>query len=338
MRALVIYNSYSPSAVDSGTTVADEDTIKSAKLVAQTLVSLGWEVQQREVVPEGVELFDPGPVDLVFNMCEWTGRDYPLEVELVRRLENCGVAYTGADVRGQLWGSEKKVMKRLMAGAGLPMPATFIYEGGKLGWPKTVSFPAIIKPSLEHCSVGIEQGAVVDNPQDGVNRMKMIWEKFEQPVLVEEFLPGNEYQVFVFDVGGKIKVLPPYETIYQKNAGVPVLYFEENWIKDDVSDKVERIGVVGSGNRAKELKRLAVEAFRKMKCRGYVRLDIRERNGHLYILEINVNPRIAWDEECDMRVSAEAAGLTLAGVIKLIAAGAMAMRERRLAGYDSPSI
>jgi D-alanine-D-alanine ligase len=330
MKALVVYNSFSPSAVEKYAAVADDDTVKSADLVAKSLVRLGWKTSLIELLPADVSNFDPGDADLVFNMCEWLGKDNHLEVELLTRLADFGVAYTGADAKSHLWGIEKKLMKKLMRGVGLPLPKTAIYEGGNFHWPKHVEFPAIIKPSLEHCSVGIEPGSVVRSVKEGLTRVEWMYGRFQQPILIEEFLPGTEYQVFVFETGEGLEILPPYETVYREGLETPLLYFEENWVKEDVSDKIKSFGVVKSKAKISQLEDIAKLAFEKMECRGYVRLDLREKDNKPYVLEINVNPRIGWDEKCDMRVAAQADGLNLSGVIGMIVSGALFQKANSL--------
>lgn len=330
MKALVVYNSFSPSAVEAYATVADDDTVKSAHLVSESLASLGWETSLLELAPADVAGFDPAGFDLVFNMCEWLGKDNYLEIELLIRLHKSGVPYTGANAKNHLWGVEKKRMKKMMQEAGLPLPRTGIYEGKNFKWPRDLKLPAIIKPSLEHCSVGLEPGSVVFSKNEGLSRLEWMYDRFRQPILLEEFLPGNEYQVFVFETKDGLKVLPPYETIYQKWLETPLLYFEENWIKEDVSDKVKSFGVVKSKTKIRELEKIAILAFESMKCRGYIRLDLREKDKKPYVLEINVNPRIAWDKDSDMRTSAEAAGMSLVDVINMIVSGALSHKIEKL--------
>ncbi len=44
-----------------------------------------------------------------------------------------------------------------------------------------------------------------------------------------------------------------------------------------------------------EICRISREAGRVMGCRGYFRVDLRERNGKLFVLEVNPNPDINTD-------------------------------------------
>ena len=95
--------------------------------------------------------------------------------------------------------------------------------------------------------------------------------------------------------------------------------FEENWMTEDVGRAVERIGAADTRDPlVKEICRVAKKAFGMMECHGYIRVDVREKRGRPYLLEVNINPGLGWDEQEDVRVSAEAAGLEFFDIIRMI--------------------
>ena len=49
-------------------------------------------------------------------------------------------------------------------------------------------FPAIVKPSFEHCSIGVTAQAIVFNPQELRERIGYVEEVLKQPALVEDFI------------------------------------------------------------------------------------------------------------------------------------------------------
>lgn len=59
-------------------------------------------------------------------------------------------------------------------------------------------YPVIVKPSCESRSIGISDDSVVNTPDDLERAINYIHSEFEQPALVEEYLPGAEYTVLMY--------------------------------------------------------------------------------------------------------------------------------------------
>ncbi len=49
------------------------------------------------------------------------------------------------------------------------------------------------------------------------------------------------------------------------------------------------------GDLAAAICQLALDAYRTMGCRDYARVDLREKDGQLYVLEVNNNPGLSLD-------------------------------------------
>lgn len=211
-------------------------------------------------------------------------------------------------------------MKKLFDKYTVPSPTWGVFDKNRLSLPEKISFPVILKPAWEHCSIGLSEESVVSSPNEVELKVRAMGKKFREPILIEEFLSGNEYQVVVIERDGKPWVLPPCETVYKSRFGkLSFITFEDNWFKEDIWDKVERVGAADTQNLlVKQTVEIARRGWEKLGCQSYVRFDMREEEGRPYVLEVNVNPGIGWDEDEDIRVAAEAAGLDLGDVIQLI--------------------
>jgi D-alanine-D-alanine ligase len=62
-------------------------------------------------------------------------------------------------------------------------------------------FPAFVKPSCESRSVGISDDSVVHTQEELARQVAYIHDRFDQPALVEEYLPGDEYTVLMLGNG-----------------------------------------------------------------------------------------------------------------------------------------
>ena len=339
-KATVIYSGFSPSRVEERIQLADDDTVMSAGLVAAALGKLGYKTSLKEILPEHLDEVGKIKSDLIFNLCEWAGRDYHLGVRVIEILEEQGNLFVGASSENFIWGAEKQLMKKLFDKHAIPTPRWFVYEGGPLKLPKNFPFPAIVKPAWEHSAIGISQNSVVWDSPALERKAKQIWEKFKQPILVEEFMDGDEYQVTVLERQGKPWVLQPAELVYQKADGfVPLLTFEEKWEEDCPEDDLSEIREFsGSPAVGAEIKTICARAFAKLKCRDFIRIDMREKNGRLYLLEVNVNPGLDWDPYYSMTISAKAAKMNFEDLVDAIVSSAKSRIPNQLnKRYESSS-
>lgn len=314
-KIAVIYSQVDPLSTNDEEKLADKDTYDSAQLVYESLLRQGYEAELYGMEPNNIEVIKKIKADIFFNMCEWTGNKSEKSVRVVKILEQLNRNYTGGDLMSQIWGNDKVLMKKEMARIGLPIPRWT--SDDKL---QDAVFPSIVKTSKEHCSIGISAASIVKDGPSLVLQVAEMRKKFSQPLIIEEFLPGNEYQAFVIGTNKAPLVLPLYETVYKMNAfdDLVLMTFDDNWSDENVSNKVKRIGIANDGDLTNQIVNLARKAFVDLECVGYIRLDFRVKDGKPYVLEINVNPGLGWGEDEDVAVSARAANLSFDQLIKLI--------------------
>jgi D-alanine-D-alanine ligase len=60
---------------------------------------------------------------------------------------------------------------------------------------RALSFPLIVKPVAEGSGKGIYQTSLVHAPSELRPAVASAMERFRQPVLIEQFLPGREFTV-----------------------------------------------------------------------------------------------------------------------------------------------
>ena len=76
-----------------------------------------------------------------------------------------------------------------------------------------IKYPAFVKPSCESRSIGISDESVVHTRKALKARVRYIHENFEQPALIEDYLPGEEYTVLMIGNGENQEFLPGVVTI-----------------------------------------------------------------------------------------------------------------------------
>src|ERR1043166_4213486 len=101
----------------------------------------------------------------------------------------------------------KATAKRLGAQDGVLTPGFAVLYTGKEKLPKSLSFPAIVKPIAEGSSKGIQEKQVVADETVLRRVAHALIRRYKQPVLVEAFLPGREFTVAMLGER-KPRVLP----------------------------------------------------------------------------------------------------------------------------------
>ena len=114
--------------------------------------------------------------DLVFNLCEGINGHAKYEEMVVGTLELTGVPFTGCRVWPTTICHRKHVANTLLAAAGLPVPAFVLAQANKT--PAEFPLPAIVKPSAEDASVGIDNGAVCTSKRALKKRVAWLLEQF----------------------------------------------------------------------------------------------------------------------------------------------------------------
>ena len=96
--------------------------------------------------------YDPNDY-LIFNWCEELP-GIPEAAHWSPKLwRNYGFTYTGADSQALAFSQDKPKVKERLHKDGIPTPRWKIFtDAASNGWN---TFPAIVKPAFEHCSIGI---------------------------------------------------------------------------------------------------------------------------------------------------------------------------------------
>ncbi|MCP4133068.1 MAG: ATP-grasp domain-containing protein [bacterium] len=147
-----------------------------------------------------------------------------------------------------------------------------------------MTFPAFVKPSSESRSVGISDDSVVHTPEELANRINYVQTEFEQPALVESFLPGKEYTVLMLGNGKHQEFLPGLVITDEAHYGKYRIF------RNDMRGVgITKVKVPDShADEANELCRQAVTA---MDCKDHVRVDMRfDADEKLRIIEVNGIP------------------------------------------------
>jgi len=234
-------------------------------------------------------------VDFVFNISEGLGSYRSREAQVPSVLEMLGIPYSGADPQCLAVCLDKHLTKKIVSWEGIPTPKWQVVDGGKLkstDW-KDCPYPAFIKPVWEGSSKGIRLKSLVRDAGEMESMVSNLWRQYRQPVLIEEFVSGEEVTVGLVGnsppgVMGIMRVIPRQKTsefVYS----LEVKRDYENLVDYECPAKLEK-------DTLQRIREYSLKAFEVLECRDFARVDFRiSRSGTPYFLEINplagLNPR-----------------------------------------------
>ncbi len=223
--------------------------------------------------------------DLVFNICEGlygSGR----EALVPAMLDAYNIPYTFSDPLTHAISLNKAITKQILKSSGLPTSEFYLMteagDAGKLKAP----FPHFVKAVSEGTGKGITpQCKVFSEAELRAQAAKLIAE-FNQPVIVEPFLPGREVTVGVLGTGADAFCMGVMEVNFTDKADSDThSYYNKEYCETTV------IYTLATDDFARQCADISVRAHRLLNIRDACRVDMRaDADGKPQIMEINTLP------------------------------------------------
>jgi len=229
------------------------------------------------------------PVDFVFNIAEGLGSYRSREAQAPSVLEMLSIPYSGSDPQCLAICLDKPLTKKLVALAGVCTPAWRIVadHSGGVGCDG-LRLPLFVKPAYEGSSKGIRLSSKVDSPEQTAQAVARLLEAYHQPVMVEEFIAGDEVTVGIVGndppaVLGIMRVLPRE----RRQDFIYSLEVKRDWERLVEYECPARLPQPVMARIAE----FSLRTFQTLGCRDFARLDFRvSSEGVPYFLEINPLP------------------------------------------------
>ncbi len=230
-------------------------------------------------------------VDIVFNIAEGRGTYRSREAQIPSILEMLGIPYSGADPECLALCLDKPTTKKLVSFEGVTTPAWYMIKNANeldsLPWGKII-FPLIIKPAYEGSSKGVRLNSIARSKQEACKIAGKIIDLYKQPVMLEDFVNGDEVTVGIVGnsppkIVGMMRILPRKRTDYF----VYSLEVKRDWRSQvDYECPTKLDSTVLENIAAASLK-----AYTMLECRDFARVDFRIGvDGTPYFIEINPLP------------------------------------------------
>ncbi|HEX9219309.1 MAG TPA: hypothetical protein VF858_02385 [Gemmatimonadaceae bacterium] len=296
---------------------AEWDAPATIAAVEAALTPLGKVVrlEATEDFPERLRQIRP---DIVFNIAEGF-RGVSREAHVPAICEFFGVPYSGSDPFTLTLCLDKAKTKETLAFHGIPTPRFAVIENLRDLHARTaqLKLPLFVKPLHEGSSKGITDRNLCWDRIHLVSHTEFLLENYKQPVLVEEYLPGEEFTCSVLGNGDEATVLPIVGMNFESlpKGALPIYSFDAKFVWDrpesplDIFQCPARI----TKDLRASIERVTLDAFRVLGCRDWARIDVRlDAAGNPNVLEVNPLPGILPDpaDNSCLPKAARAAGIS----------------------------
>jgi D-alanine-D-alanine ligase len=234
-------------------------------------------------------------------------------------LDMVGAIYTGSGHLASALAMDKDLSKRLFRAAGVPTADWLMAPATVEQVAESVGFPAIVKPSKQGSTVGLN---LVRDPSRLDAAVSEAF-RYDDEVMIERFVPGRELTVSVLgDEALPVGEIKAKHEIYDYECKYTAGMATEEFPADLTAAQAE------------EVQRFALAAFRALKLGGYARIDFRlTPEGEFSCLEANTLPGMT--ELSLLPQAAQAAGMSFEDLCERIAREARESRDARRATRDA---
>ena len=323
------------AAAQSSDEFAEWDSPETLDAVAGALAALG-EVVRLEATADFPQRLREERPDIVFNIAEGL-HGVCREAHVPAICEFFGVPYSGSDPLTLAICLDKARTKEVLAYHGVPTAAFALVEStGEIAAlrarirsvhhvtpahvvpsERPLHLPLFVKPVHEGSSKGITEKNLCRSLQELEQQIEFLLATYAQPVLVEEFLPGDEFTCAILGNGANATVLPLVGMNFAAlpSGALPIYGFEAKWLWDRPENPLEIFSCPAPISDAKRraIESVVLRAYRVLGCRDWSRIDVRlDAGGVPNVVEVNPLPGILpnpADNSCFPK-AARAAGLS----------------------------
>lgn len=176
----------------------------------------------------------------------------------------------------------KKMTTRVLATFGLRVAKSTTLKAMEAysvqGILDTVSLPCFVKPNCGGSSIGTSRVNVAEDLHRAIDSAF----KADNQIIIEEFIQGDEVTCGVIQWEGRITALPITQIISKKE------FFDYEAKYQGQSEEITPAPIQADLYAAVQAQ--AEEIYRKLDCRGMIRVDFIIRGKEIFVIEVNTTP------------------------------------------------
>lgn len=255
--------------------------------VKEAFESRGHEVT---MIPASTNLLydiqNAGDLDVIFNYAVGINNKNE-QANVAGMLELLDIPFVGSGLLPQVISMNKEHAKATFRSAGVPVSPFQTFYSVDTPLDDDLEFPLFVKPVREGSAVGVTDKSFVENEEELREQIQYILDNFNQPALVEGYLPGREFSVGVFGTENP-ETLPILEIIIPEEYGI------SQTVDVKAANVVQRNCPADiSEELAAEISKNVLKAYHSLGCSEYARVDVKlDENDVPNIIELNAIPAL----------------------------------------------
>lgn len=260
-----------------GISTEREVSLNSGRAVVNALDRNKYEVHEI-ILDNKMDVINKMPKDIEFTFLMLHGK-YGEDGTIQSILESMDIPYSGCGPLTSAMCMDKNITKKMLRDSGVPTAEWTIAKSIEdIDYDKIekIGYPVFVKPNSGGSSVATFK---VERKEDVESAIKAGLE-VDDVVMIEQYLPGEEYTSFVLD--GEI-----YPTIKISTA-TGFFNYEAKYSTGINAAKEE---IVYLDNKLQgQINKASKTIWNIFYCRAYIRVDFILSNGKFYVLELNTLP------------------------------------------------
>ena len=265
---------------------AEFDRLDTIEAIEGTLTDLGFQAERiGNIWVLAPRLVAGERWDLVFNIAEGL-RGFAREAQVPALLDAYDIPYTFSDPMILALTLHKGMTKRIVRDLGLATPDFAVVEDESEIERVSLPYPLFAKPVAEGTGKGIDAASRVADREELARVCRRLLARFQQPVLLETYLPGREFTVGIAGTGRAAVSIGVMEVLLLDEAERAGYSYAN---KKNYEDVVAYRLVADEG--ARQAEEVALAAWRGLGGRDGGRIDLRgDAEGAPHFLEVNPLP------------------------------------------------
>lgn len=260
--------------------------------------------------------------DIIFNMIE--GYKSRNREGLVPALcEAFDITYTGTDSFGMSLSLNKYYINRVIESFGIKTPKAYLidypYSDFDSFYKFRVSLPCVIKPNNEGSSMGV---TLVKSEQELLEKVNCLLDIYQQQLVVEEYIPGNEISVGILGTASQAQVYTCYEFLNEDGSDIELFDYECKY-NTDFQTIPPRLNKETIDNICEK----SLFIHKILKFQDISRIDWRINQNQPYFIEATPLPDLDIDSDFDL--GSKAVGETFEDVLNRVLNSALNRRRNK---------
>ncbi|HYR01698.1 MAG TPA: D-alanine--D-alanine ligase [Syntrophobacteria bacterium] len=297
---------------------AEFDRLDTIEAIEGTLTDLGFQAARiGNIWALAPRLVAGERWDLVFNIAEGL-RGFAREAQVPSLLDAYDIPYTFSDPMILALTLHKGMTKRVVRDLGLATPDFAVVEDESEIETVNLPYPLFAKPVAEGTGKGIDAASKVADGEELAQVCRRLLAQFQQPVLLEAYLPGREFTVGITGTGREAVSIGVMEVLLLDQAErAGYSYANKKNYEDVVTYRLV------DDEAARQAEEVALAAWRGLGGRDGGRIDLRaDTEGTPHFLEVNPLPGLH-PIHSDLPILARLRGMSYRELIGRIMASAL---------------